>query len=71
MLYFAELAGKSVVSADGKMVGRLTDLVFLASGQPLVTKLHIKTPKGNITVPMTSVLLFNGAIKLAAGYETT
>jgi len=71
MLYFAELAGKRVVAADGKTVGRLTDLVFLASGQPLVTKLHIKTPKGIITVPMTSVMLFNDAIKLAAGFETT
>jgi CBS domain-containing protein/sporulation protein YlmC with PRC-barrel domain len=71
MLYFAELAGKRVVSADGKTVGRLADLVFLASGQPLVTKLHIQTRGGIITVPMTSVANFNGAIKLANGYETT
>lgn len=70
MLYFAELAGKRVVASDGKTVGRLADLVFLASGQPLVTKLHIKTPKGQITVPMSSVKLFNGAIKLSPGYET-
>lgn len=71
MIYFAELSGKKVVASDGKQVGKLTDLVFLGSGQPLVTKLHIQTPVGLLTIPITSVKSFNGDITLTPGFEAT
>lgn len=69
MLYFAELAGKRVVASDGKPIGKLTDFVFLGSGQPLVTKLHIATPAGQLTIPLSSVKSFNGDITLTPGFE--
>lgn len=71
MLYFAELSGKRVISSDGKPTGRLTDLIFLASGQPLVTKLSIHTSSGTLILPITSVTVFNGGIKLAPNGTTT
>jgi len=71
MLYFAELSGKKVVSADGKVIGRLTDFAFLATDQPLITKLRIDTPVGHILVPISSMGTINGTISLAPGYETS
>ncbi len=71
MLYFAELSGKRVVSSDGKTIGRLEDLVFLASGQPLVTKLALTSSHGTRIIPMTSVTVLNGIVKLAANFQTT
>lgn len=71
MLYFAELAGKKVTSADGKLVGRLTDFAFLATDQPLITKLRIDTKVGHILVPISSMKTLNGKIELASGYETS
>ena len=70
MLYFAELSGKPVTSSDGKRIGHLDDLIFLASGQPLITKLSIRSPAGPLIVPITSVNVFNGGIKLVKGFET-
>lgn len=70
MLYFAELAGKKVASSDGKTIGRLTDFAFLATDQPLITKIRIDTKVGHILVPISSMGSINGTITLTAGYET-
>ena len=52
MLYFSELKGKPVVTDTGTTIGKLTDLVFLAADQPMITKLVIGTPKGELlTIP--------------------
>jgi len=71
MLYFAELYGKKVTSADGKAVGRLTDFAFLATDQPLITKLRIDTKVGHILVPISSMKAVKGTIKLSTGSETS
>jgi len=71
MLYFAELYGKKVTSADGKTVGRLTDFAFLATDQPLITKLRIDTKVGHILVPISSMKAVNGTVMLSPGYETS
>src|SRR3989344_7329208 len=70
MLYFAELSGKRVVSADGSTIGRLTALAFLAADQPLVTKLRVDTKVGHILVPVSSVAAIKDVVTLTSGYET-
>src|SRR3989344_1635162 len=71
MLYFAELVGKRVFSSEKKLVGRLTDLLFLASGQPLITKLVIRSSPSPIIVPLTNASALNGDIVLKEHFETT
>lgn len=71
MLYFAELSGKKVVSADGKAIGKLTDFAFLATDQPLITKLRIDTRVGHILVPISSMKTIGTVITLMPGFETS
>jgi magnesium transporter len=70
MLYFAELSGKRVVSG-GKTVGSLWDLLFLATGQPLVTKMSITTRDGMISVPVTGISLTERTVTLPSSYAAT
>lgn len=70
MLYFAELSGKKVLSADGKIIGTLTDFAFLATDQPLITKLRIDTKVGHILVPVSSMKSISDTVVLSPGYET-
>ena len=39
MLYFSEIVGKKVYTEDRILVGKLEDLIFLISENPLVTKM--------------------------------
>ncbi len=71
MLYFAELYGKTVVASDGKTVGKLTDFAFLATEQPLVTKLRIDRGRDHLLIPISSMKTMNGKIILSPGYETS
>lgn len=72
MLYFAELAGKAVVSSDGKRIGRVTDFYFLGAEQPLLTKLRIQTIENTpLYVPITNIKTINGNIVLTPGFEST
>ncbi len=43
MLYFSELKNRKVYTEDNVFVGKLTDLVFRASQNPIITKLIIKS----------------------------
>lgn len=70
MLYFAELSGKRVVSADGSVIGKLTDFAFLATDQPLITKLRVDTRVGHILIPVSSVAAIKDVVTLTPGYET-
>lgn len=71
MLYFAELFGKSVSASDGSPIGSLHDFAFLATDQPILTKLTIKNRSARIVVPISSMKTINGSIVLSPGYETT
>jgi magnesium transporter len=42
MLYFSEIAGKKVVTKDDINVGYLEDLIFLATENPIVTKIVVR-----------------------------
>ncbi len=42
MLYFSQLKQKKVFTEEGRLVGILDDLYFLASETPLITKLSVK-----------------------------
>lgn len=70
MLYFAELSGKKVMSSDGKIIGTLTDFAFLATDQPLITKIRIDTKVGHILVPVSSMKSITHTVVLSPGYET-
>jgi len=69
MLYFAEISGKKVYDASRTTIGHLSDLIFLASGQPLITKISISTRAGPIIVPASNVSVLNGTIKLKEGFD--
>ena len=52
MLYFSRLKGKQVQTEGGKHLGKLVDVLFLASNTPLITKLVVKSPtKEEILIP--------------------
>ncbi len=70
MLYFAELAGKPVVSSDGGSIGKLYDFYFLGSDQPLLTKICVVSSVGYLYIPITSVKSINGTIILAPDHES-
>jgi len=46
MLYFSELARKKVYTEDKIIIGRLEDLIFLVSENPLVTKIVVRSHSG-------------------------
>ncbi len=64
MLYFAELSGKRVLDAGGDQIGHLADLIFLASGQPLITKISVQAKREIINVPLSSIASFSNTIRL-------
>jgi len=52
MLYFSRLKGKQVFTESGKYIGKLHDVLFLASETPLITKIVVKSPnKEEIFIP--------------------
>jgi sporulation protein YlmC with PRC-barrel domain/CBS domain-containing protein len=46
MLYFSEISGKKVFTEDNVEIGRLDDLIFLVTDNPLVTKMVIRDHSG-------------------------
>ncbi len=65
MLYFSELKGKRVVTERGATLGKLTDLVFLAQSQPIVTKLVVEEGKNTYTIPLSHLKKLNSVITIA------
>lgn len=69
MLYFSELKGKLVVTEQGIRLGRLTDLIFLATHQPAVTKLVVDGGHNHIyIIPIGYVKKLNTVISVADGF---
>jgi len=55
MIYLSEFLDHEVVDAQGRSVGRVSDLI-LPGGSPIVQALAIKTPtRGTITLPWGTV----------------
>ena len=72
MLYFSELKGKKIITESGDTVGTLSDLIFLASDHPSITKISIRQHRGvHIIVPVKYVGKLNGTISINKEYTTT
>ncbi|MDO8497481.1 MAG: CBS domain-containing protein [bacterium] len=72
MLYFSEVKGKKVYTEDNVYIGRLQDLIFIASEKPNITKIVIKTDtKEKLNVPIEYLKKINSHIVIAKNYQTT
>lgn len=60
MQYFSEISGKKVFTQDKNYVGKVTDLLFLPSATPLVTKFVVKTNKGKTVIISDQEVRKNG-----------
>ena len=61
MIYFSELKNKKVYTEDNVFVGRLRDLVFRATENPLITKVMIVSQsKEQMMVPMEFIKKLHG-----------
>lgn len=70
MLYFSELKGKRVKTEQGIRLGRLTDLVFLATSQPTVTKLVVDGGHNHLyIIPIQYVKKLNTTITVVDGFS--
>jgi len=70
MIYLSEFLSQTVVDAQGRNVGRVSDLI-LSAGSPIVRALAIKTPtKSTITLPWSAIAQQKGQtllLSVAAG----
>lgn len=65
MLYFSRIKGKPVLTESGKYIGKLDDVLFLASETPLVTKFVIKSPaKEDLLISADSLKKVNHVMTL-------
>jgi CBS domain-containing protein/sporulation protein YlmC with PRC-barrel domain len=72
MLYFSELKGKTVYTEDSIEVGKLEDLIFLASENPKVTKLLIRSHKQDrLIIPIECLKKINKIIVINKDYIIT
>ncbi len=72
MIYFSEIYHKRVVTEDDIGVGQLEDLIFLASDNPIVTKLVVRSVTNQKLIISTEYLKrTNGTIVLEKEYLTT
>lgn len=56
MLYFSEIVNKKIFTEDNLMVGRFEDLIFLATDNPIVTKIVIRDINGQKIIVSTDYL---------------
>lgn len=65
MLYLSELLGKKVYGKDTTLIGSLTDLLFVSSEVPYITKIQVTIPKkGHVLYPISSIKRINGIIEI-------
>lgn len=69
MIYFSELQGKKVITEDQVEVGILEDIIFLASENPLITKIVVRgTLKERLIIPISYIRRLNQPIILGKEY---
>ncbi|MBI4225903.1 CBS domain-containing protein [Candidatus Roizmanbacteria bacterium] len=72
MIYFSELKNKVVFTEDKVEVGKLEDLIFLASEKPNVTKVVIRDLRGNkLVIPVAYLKKINDKISIRKDFQTT
>jgi CBS domain-containing protein/sporulation protein YlmC with PRC-barrel domain len=70
MLYFSELKNKKVITQNYNYIGKLKDIIFLASETPLITKIVIKnSEKKNIIIPIEFVQKIDKVINISSEYK--
>lgn len=70
MIYFSELKGKDVSTEDNVKVGKLDDLIFLASENPRITKLVVEDLSGNkINISIDHVKKINSNVLINKNYS--
>ncbi|GIW61602.1 MAG: hypothetical protein KatS3mg089_0454 [Patescibacteria group bacterium] len=70
MFYFSELKNKKVITQNDTYIGNLTDIIFLASEAPIITKIIIKTSnKKKIIIPIEFVQRIDKVINISPEYK--
>ncbi|MBI3619724.1 CBS domain-containing protein [Candidatus Roizmanbacteria bacterium] len=71
MLYFSELLRKKIYTEDRIFVGRLKDIIFLATEQPNITKIVVAIKqKHSVIVSLSFLKKINSDVILSKNYET-
>ncbi len=70
MLFFSEVLGKRVISASGEPIGKLTDFIFLGTGQPFISKLIVQSKADSLIIPTRFIHSMNQTVTLITGYKT-
>lgn len=69
MIYFSEFQGRKVNTEDNIFIGILEDVIFLASENPQITKLVVRTPKREkLMIPIRFLIKDNGGIVVQKGF---
>lgn len=69
MLYLSELLGKTVVNKQNETIGKLSDLVFVTSEVPLITKIQVRHDGKTSLYPTSSLKKINGSITIDSEEE--
>lgn len=70
MIYFSEIKNKQVFTEDGIRVGKLYDLIFLATDKPNVTKLVVDSSSdAPLIIPIEYVVKIRERIVLSKKYQ--
>ncbi len=70
MLYFSEILNARVCREDGALLGKLKDLIFRADERSLVTKVVIRTTRGDHRIiPIQSVKRFDEVFTLSTEFK--
>lgn len=69
MIYFSEISNRKIYTDNNHYVGQLLDLVFLATDEPLITKLLVKGRKKNFLIPIKEIVKMNGVMHINKNYQ--
>lgn len=72
MIYFSEIKGRRVITKEGKFLGKLYDLVFVASDKPEITKIEVKGAGKKIhMIPTKYILGYTNCLIISDNYTET
>ncbi len=71
MIYFSEIKGKRVVTKSGKYLGRLRDLIFIASHTPEITKMQVKINGATRTISTRHILGYTNCLIINDDFTET
>lgn len=72
MIYFSEIKGRRVITKEGKFLGKLYDLVFVASDKPEITKIEVKGAGKKIhMIPTKYILRYTNCLIISDNYTET